>query len=210
MNLRKLFCAFLVIAAGLFMAGSAWGAAGDVVWEKQFNFLPLNQVVINANIASATTLVICGFAKYYDNSPGQIGFIKAFDIATGNPRWEKTLTLGNTGNGFGVMALNNDVLIVRGGYSDTANPPNLPFTLNKTFIRGYQVDTGQQLWEDLREWQVNSMGNPPGPAAAIVANNLVFMYFSPISPSGATLGDCIIRAYQSRNAGVPSAILLDD
>jgi len=73
-----------------------------------------------------------------------VGFIKAYDVASGNIKWEKTLTLGASSNGFGTVVINGDIALVRGAYSSISGNPPIP-TVSKSFIRAYQVDTGELL-----------------------------------------------------------------
>ena len=138
-----------------------------------------------------------------------MGFIKAFDVATGDIKWEPTLTLGASSNGFGSIVINGDIALVRGSYSSCSGSPPVP-TLLKSFIRAYLVDTGALLWEVLRDFEITPTPTGPGIATTLTANNRVFTFFAPVNTSGTiNYGTFFVRAYQVRNVLVQSMLLLD-
>lgn len=208
MNRWKAVSLCLVMAWGLFVPGSVWGAAGDQLWETPFTFLPqYDTITINYTALSATTYILTGNARNSDGTGGMLGFIKAFDVATGEIKWDKTLTLGANSNNFGGVAINGDIALVRGGYA-TGLPPTP--TVLKSFIRAYHADSGQLLWEVLRDFEASSTPNSVGLPITLTANNRVFTFFNTIKADGtADFSTIFVRAYQVRNVYVQSMLLLD-
>jgi hypothetical protein len=206
MNRWKTVSFCLVMAWGLLVPGLALGAQGDLLWEKQFTFLPqYNTITINYTALSSTTYILTGNAKNADATGGMLGFIKAFDVATGDIKWEKTLTLGANSNSFGGVAINGDIAIVRGGYA-TGVPP----TVLRNLIRAYQVDTGELLWEVVRDFESSATPNSVGLPITLTANNRVFTFFTIVKADGTTdFSTIFARAYQVRNVFVQSMLLLD-
>ena len=206
MNRWKAVGLLLVMAWGLFVPGSAWGAAGDLSWEKQFTFLPqYDNIMINGLALASTAYIVSGTATHSDGTSGTVGFIKAYDVATGDIKWEKTLTLGATGNGFGNIAINGDIALVRGSYS-SGTPPN--FTLFKAFIHAYNADSGKLLWEVLLDSEVTPPNSVPQTPSLIMGNNRAFSIFTPYTSNG--YHDTIsVRAYQLRNVALQTMLLLD-
>jgi hypothetical protein len=200
------------MACGLLVPGWAWGAQGDLLWEKQFTFLPqYDTITVNSTALSATRYIISGNARNADGSGGSLGFIKAFDVVNGDIKWEPTLTLGASSNSFGSIVINGDIAIVRGGYNTGSGAPPV-FTLFKHLIRGYLADTGQQLWEVLRDFEVSPSSAPVTHTTHTTqtANNRVFTFFTPVSTSGiANYSIFYVRAYQVRNAALQTMLLLD-
>jgi hypothetical protein len=201
----------LVMAWGLFVPGLALGAQGDLLWEKQLTFLPqYDTITINYTALTNTSYMISGSARNSDYSAGQVGFIKAYDVATGDIKWEKTLTLGATGNGFGSIAVNGDIALVRGSYSSSSGSPPV-YTLVKSFIRAYQVDTGVLLWEVLRDFEGSPTQSGTLTFTTLTANNRVFTFFAAINASGTTnYGTFFVRAYQVRNITMAPMLLLEE
>jgi hypothetical protein len=209
MNRRRILSLVLVIAIGLLPAGPARAAAGDQLWETTFDFLPeYNHIQVAAMVASPTAFIICGYAKHWDAVAGAIGFIKAFEVAQGALKWEKTLTLGANSNTFHAMTLDGDLLFVLGGaISAAATPPG--YSLFKSFRRCYNADTGQQLWEVIADLEASPNVGPAGPLHIVVANNRVFNLAIPLNNDGTPVGNCKVRAYQARNASLPASLLLE-
>jgi hypothetical protein len=199
----------LVMACGWLVPIPVWGAAGDPLWEKQFTFLPqYDTITINSTALSATRYILSGIARNADGSGGSLGFIKAFDVVNGDIKWEPTLTLGASANSFGSIVINGDIAIVRGAYNTGSGSPPV-FTVFKNFIRGYLADTGEQLWEVLRDFEVT-----PTPAPVVhstqTANNRVFTFFAPVTTSGiVNNGTFYVRAYQVRNVALQTMLLLE-
>jgi hypothetical protein len=206
MNRWKALSLLLVVSWGLFIPGSAWGAAGDLLWGKQFSFLPqYDTITINYTALSATSYIITGNARNSDGTGGVVGFIKAFDVATGNIKWDKTLTTGANNNNFGGVVINNDVVMVRGGYV-TGVPP----TVFKNFIRAYQADSGNLLWEVERNFEASATPNSVGMPITLTANNRVFTFLSTVKTDGTPdYSTIFVRAYQVRNVVDQSILLLE-
>jgi hypothetical protein len=198
----------LLLICGWLVTGPAWGAQGDLLWEKQFTFLPTyDTITINSTALSATRYILSGIARNA-SGPGATGFIKAFDVVTGDIKWEDTLTLGATNNSFGSIVVNGDIALVRGAYSTGSGSP-LTFTLFKSFIRGYLADTGQQLWEVLLDFEMTPNVISPG-MTITTANNRVFAFYTPVNTSGvANNSTFFVRAYQVRNAALQTMLLLE-
>jgi hypothetical protein len=131
------------------MTSPVWGGGGDLLWETPFTFLPdYNNINVNSVATSSNSFIISGFANYLDSSGTvigkQIGFIKAFDTAQGNIKWEYTLTLGANGNSFNTLGVESNVVVVNGGSASFSGTPPV-YSLSKGCLRGYNADTGQLL-----------------------------------------------------------------
>jgi outer membrane protein assembly factor BamB len=207
MDRRKAWRFLLVILLGLVVPGSVWGAAGDPLWEQQFTFLPqYDTITINYAALSSTTYILAGNA-YTNGAVGQVGFIKAFDVATGTIKWDKTLSLGTTGNNFGLIAINGDIAIVKGSYISASGST---MTLNKSLMRAYNADTGQLLWEVLHDFEGMPITNGVGITPTLTANNRVFTFAAAMDTSGILNASTVfVRAYQVRNITMPSMLLLE-
>jgi hypothetical protein len=206
MRRRRAGSLLAVILFGLLVSGPAWGAAGDLSWEKQLTFLPqYDNIIISGLALASTTYIVSGTAVHSDATPGSMGFIKAFDVNTGNIKWEKTLTLGDTGNSFGTIAINGDIALVRGIYSSGIPNP----TLLKTFIRAYNADSGELFWEVILDFEVIPPNTTPQTPSLIMGNNRAFSVFTPYTSNGFhhTIS---VRAYQLRNITPPMLLLLDN
>lgn len=209
MNRKRALCLLMVIAGVLLIAGSVWGAAGEQLWEKKFNFLPqYNSIQVSGMATSSTSLIVYGFARNDSTGIG-MGFIKAFDVDSGNIKWEDTLSVGATGNSFTGLALYGEIALVRGGGSSlSGNPP--VYTFNRNILRAYHADTGQQLWEIAKDWEKTPSEQVAGPPNIVAANNRVFNILDEIDTSGKWTGICTVRAYQVKNVGIePTMLLLD-
>jgi hypothetical protein len=210
MNKWKAVSLLLVMACGLSVPGPVWGAAGDQLWETPFTFLPqYNTITVNYTTLSATRYIVSGYAKNSDGAGGQVGFIKAFDVVTGDIKWEHTLTIGATGNGFGVIMINGDLALVRGSYGSSSGSPPI-FTLFKNFIRAYNTDDGQLVWEVLLDFEAAPNTTPRALNPAPIANNRVFTCFTSVNSSGVPEGGKVFaRAYQLRNVALQTMLLLN-
>jgi hypothetical protein len=211
MNRRRAWCVSCILAGALLMTGSAWGAAGDQLWETPFNFLPTyNTTLINGMSVSSTSLIVCGTAFYSDSSGAQIGksigFIKAFDVATGAVKWGYTLEVGGNNNGFGQLAVANDIVLVKGSSGTFSGSPAV-FTLNKNYLRAYAADNGALLWEVVKDFEATPSTNPPGFTNVVVAKNRAFTVPGQVDINGKRTGICYARAYQVQ-AGEASLPLL--
>lgn len=211
MKRRRVLGLVVVMLAGVLLASSAWGAAGDPLWEQSFDFLAdgYNQILVWAMVASPTTLYLAGQARHYDNSQGAIGFLKAFDAATGTPKWDKILTTGASYNNLYALTLDGNLLLVRGAATtySTSYPP--VYSLYKTYLRCYQAESGQQLWEVTTDFNSNPINGFNGPLQLLVANNLVYNLFAPVNTASVPDGTCLVRAYQERNVVVQNSLLLE-
>jgi hypothetical protein len=131
----------LVILSLLLGANSTWGAPGDLLWETNFNFLPDYEWIPSPPRVdvSSSLVIIGGNALPNQDSSSSVLFIKAFGIAKGDLKWERT---------FPTHALNKLNIIGKLlylEYQDTGN-----------FIHSsgyYDITTGKLLWEKTIEHQ---------------------------------------------------------
>ncbi len=201
-----------VLAVSLWAAGSlrAATAPGDMVWPQAqiITFTGCDTILIGAVAASNNALIVCGTAFKQAIDTGDIGFIKAFDQATGNVKWQQTLTTGTNRNSFNSLALIGNTVVVE-GYSSTYTLVNNDYiyTLNQTALWAYNADTGDLLWGP-----VNKTAAPTnlGPNNIITANNKVFVVRKEQGYNFyGTTGNCIVEAYQVGAASLaPLSLLL--
>jgi hypothetical protein len=93
------------------------------------------------------------------------------------------------------MALDRDLLITKEiSYTSHA--------LNRTTLKFYVAETGQQLWAVPMDY-VHSFGVG---VFAIVANNRVFSVVIPVDPVGNQTGTIVVRAYQEQNVPVQTIL----
>jgi len=204
-----------VLAGSLFLAGPLWSATAPL-WTTPFNFQAqgskYNTINVYAVAASTNSLIVCGTAfDLFAWDSGQLGFIKAFDLATGQLKWEDTLTAGASQNNFSSLSIAGNTVLVDGySCSYTYNPSTGldTYTLNKSFLRAYNADAYHLLWEVAQDAAtLNS-----GPNNIITANNKVFVVRNEkgfYDSSGST-GNCIVQAYQMGTVNVPVITLLLD
>ncbi len=203
MKIRKIVCIVMAIAMSMLMGTAVWGAVGgDILWEKTISYAPqYNQVFSGGSIASPTSFIVTGYAKNADGTGGQLAFLKAYDVATGNFKWGGDLTLGTT-NSINSLGLNGNICLVR-NFSMTPTgqaPPALPYSLFRTVIQAYNADTGALLWENPEDYF--------GPSGFTVPNTPVFQslpnrFFVTGNYVDYTTGQAqqstlIVRAYQDR------------
>lgn len=210
MNYRR-GVVYLILAASLFICGGqAWGALGDPLWEKTINYTGYDTTMPYALAATSNTLIVCGTASIQSTFTNSIGFIRAYDIVTGNIKWQGTsLTLASTQdannhNTFLTIRTNGNIAMVLGtAMSESDGYPGTIY-LNKTILRAYVADTGQLLWENIKD------GNAvyPGPIM-LTTNNLVFITGTD-TPYGLPPSIAWVRAYQVPNTGLQSPLLLLD
>jgi len=211
-RIRGLACGILVVA--LLFVSPAWGAGGDLLWETPFTFSPENNnIIVNGVGASATSLIICGIANNLDSNGVQIGksigFIKAFDVSTGIIKWDKTLTLGANANGFSTLVVDGNVVLVNGSsMSFTGNPP--VYSLFRSILRSYNADTGQFLWEVIKDFESSAFLNPPTLTPITVANNRAFVVKTVVDSNGKKTGSSIARAYQVKTVTLPLSMLMEN
>ena len=217
MKLRKVFCLVLVLAFGLLMGNAVWGfQGGDIIWEKTISFTgsspSYNIVTITSSVVSQAAYIVAGNAKNSDGTNGQIAFIKAFNLDTGDPKWEWILTQGVTNNinGFG---FNGDLVLVR-GFSQTTSgeaPPAPPFTLYKTIIRAYNANTGALVWEKPEDFFTPQMFVVPNTPLFQSLPNRFFATGLYVDPATGAMqpSTVVVRGYQVRNVILQTSLLLD-
>jgi outer membrane protein assembly factor BamB len=206
----------LALVAGISWGTIAWGAPGDPLWETTFNYLPnYNQIEVSAMAATSNTLIVCGDA-FNQQLTGELdinslGFIRAYDVASGNLKWQGVpliLAATNTPgaqdsnfNRFDQIILKGNIAMVCGSaFSYTFNGVNTVTNLRKTVVRAYNADTGQLLWENVRDGNHFTGGAAlttlPGSDRAFTAGQLD------------DAGNGFVRAYQIPGGSPPSLPLL--
>ena len=156
MNRARFWRVALALAGMLLLASSAWGAAGDLLWEKQFSIPLYSSITINAMSVSQTSVIVCGNASGGPVTPMQVGFVKGFDVATGNLKWEYELISGSQSNNLYAITIDGSIALVLGTYSGMLQNPPTP--VSKCFLRACNADTGQILWQT--EKDMVQMGMP--------------------------------------------------
>jgi outer membrane protein assembly factor BamB len=220
MNYRRaLACSFLIVS--LLWSGLVWGENGAPIWEQTFDYLPNYDVVnISCLAASSSTLVVCGSASKTTSNSGQavvsLGFIRAYDVVTGKPKWQGTqLTLASTQgainqNNFGNIIVNGNIAMVQGvAYSFTINSqePWQTLILSKTILRAYNINTGQLLWENIKDGFSDVMQG----TNTFTMSNLVFIGGSDKPAISAfTPNSAWVRAYQVPGTNLQGLSLLLD
>lgn len=212
MNRKKAYCLVLALAWVLLFTGSAWGTAKEPLWQTPFDFLTPDQyssIVIYGMGVSPTMLIVCGGAAN-TSTKFEMGFIKAFDISTGIIKWEDTLPAGDfKQNAFTSLAMAGDIVTVRGGRRNyTGSPP--PYTAYINILRAYNVSDGQMLWEASTDWEKAPTDYILGPVDVLVSNNRVFSILDEVDSYGVRTGICTVRAYQIKNIGTQTYLLLDE
>jgi outer membrane protein assembly factor BamB len=211
---ERAFCLVLAMAGLIMITGPLWGAQGDLLWEQQLTFLPqYDYININSVALSSTTYIISGTAGA-TNQPGVqgFGFIRAFDVATGNIKWEKTLSLGTYTNAFGEVVIYGNIALVRAAYSNCTitpgNPSTYNFTLFKYLLQAYNADTGQFLWENVQDFETSKVSSQSAPL--LTGNNRVFFTYAKVNSDGTRdESTCFVRAFQIKNVMVPTSLLLE-
>jgi hypothetical protein len=214
---RFVVCSFLVVS--LLCGGQAWGAAGDPLWEQTFNYLPNYDITSPyALAASSSTLIVCGRALKYSSDPSQVslGFIRAYDVVTGNPKWQGTpLTIASTEGAYNVnyfdsIIVNGNIAMVQGGAvsytQNTEGPPWQTLHLSKTILRAYNIDTGQLIWENIKDGVAYYMQG----ANTLTTDKRVFMSGGE-NPLNLPPSSGWVRAYQIPGTALqaPLSLLLD-
>ena len=158
------------IAFMVFLTTSAWGAAGDQLWETEFTIPNYSDPHITALSVTPTAVIVCGYASMGTDpfQPMQIGFAKAFDLATGKLKWEQNLILGSSTNSFTAISTSGGIALLMGNSYGWL--PDLPTTLSKAVVRACNADTGQVLWETQKD-----IYNPMTPVS-FVAISLAYGY----------------------------------
>jgi len=200
-----------IVAGSLLLAGPLWSAT-DPLWTKTFNFQLNNCAIVVGGVAASTTaLIVCGTAYNAAIDTGDIGFIKAFDLVTGDLKWQDTLTAGANRNGFYSLAVVGNTVLVD-AYSSSYDPASFIYTLNQSTLRAYNADaTGGSTISPI--WVVPQNAAPLnfGPTNLVTANNRVFVVRQEngvSDPAGS--GNCIVQAYQVGAPIVaPTSLLLE-
>jgi outer membrane protein assembly factor BamB len=212
MNYRRgLVTLFMVFS--LFWAGQVWGAAGDQLWETEFNCSPYNsKLVLTALSVTQTSLIVCGYAE--GSTPGvppQMGFVKAFDLTTGNLKWQNNLTLGSSSNIYYSISADGGIVLLMGTSYGWVNEP-IPSTLSKAVIRAFNADTGEVIWETQKNLYhsnetITTTLYLPFMAAA---NNRTYLATTVDTNASMRSDKCILSAFQTKNVSVPTSLLLLD
>ncbi|MCX5890595.1 MAG: hypothetical protein NTY36_14280 [Deltaproteobacteria bacterium] len=185
-----------VLAGSLFLAGPLWSATGPL-WEQKFTLPNCDTIWVEAVAASTNTCIVCGIAFDSTKATGDIGFIKGFDVATGNLKWQDTLTTDADHNGFDSLAVVGNTVLVD-GFSYSYNVDQNVYTVNQSTLRAYNADaTGGGTISPI--WTVTQNTTPLnfGPPNLVTANNRVFVVRQEKGlgdPTGT--GNCIVQAYE--------------
>lgn len=176
----------LLILGILAGANSTWGAGGDLVWEKTFNVSPNNPYMSSLAVSSTvcivnTTALVPGtlFNEY-------VGYIKAYNMATGDLKWDRTLT-GVDFSSDSIIGIDNNIVYIRDGST----------------LGAYDANTGQPLWEKNLPLGGSFHMYLPVP----LVNNRIFLLGRGVGDS-----EVVLRVYQAKNvdqSGTNSLLLLN-
>lgn len=194
MNPKRILLISLVILSLIVGTNSVYGAGGDY-WEKTITFSPSFPYIYNKYLAlSPTVCIVYGQAAQSSGSPsGQvIAFIKVYDIATGNLKWDRTLTSGTVKNSY-QLVLDRDAVYI----SSTILPQN------QYILGAYNANTGTPIWEKSLDIEVHNIDHMAVPLAS---NRVCTLGLTADSSS------IILRSYQGQNiSSVPAnSLLLDE
>jgi hypothetical protein len=219
MKLNRVMVLVAVMVGSLFLANSVQAyVAGDLIWGQAFNFQGCNTIEIRAVAASSNSLIVCGTAYNSAIDTGDLGFIKAFDQVTGQPKWEQSLTAppegvgGQNRNTFNSLTVMGSTVLVEGyssSYTYDAGTDLYTYTLNQSTLRAYNADTGGSMWGPINQ---NAAPQNLGPTNIVAANNRVFVVRNEKAyhDVSGTTGDCIVQAYQVGTPIVaPTSLLLE-
>jgi hypothetical protein len=79
----------LVILSAIVWTNSVYGAGGDLLWKNTFTVpSPYNVITCDITLSSTLCIVYGQYINYGTTTP--IGYIKVYDISTGNLKWERT------------------------------------------------------------------------------------------------------------------------
>jgi outer membrane protein assembly factor BamB len=192
------------------LATSAWGGAGDKLWETEFNLPIYSNLTITALSASQTSVIICGYASGAASTPMQIGFVKAFDVTTGSLKWEHDLMLGSQTNSYTAISTDGGIALVMGtAYGMNNNTPN---PLSKAIIRACDADTGQFLWEtqkDIYQMAAPMATSSTYPFMATSNNRTYLAVIAPKVGMPGMAGNCIVYAFQTKNVFTTNLLLME-
>jgi outer membrane protein assembly factor BamB len=195
MKLSKLFCIVLLIE---FFKVGGLAAGGDVLWENPFKvgfFNPSTNVLV-----SGQRLFVAGYAVRFDaqaNAVHSDGFLNAYNISSGAPVWSKVWGLPAPFFDFVVgLGMSNQALFVA-GYSDgeDGNGGTLP---RRTFLRKYDPQTGNLLWEKRVGGQLSGQSYFASSMAVIEGK----VFVSGGVSSEAIGGQGFTRAYSTTNGAL--------
>jgi outer membrane protein assembly factor BamB len=192
---RTILFMSLVILSLLVGENSAYGAGGTLLWEKDIHILPTYPFLDSEQLAvSSIVCIISGVAKKDDSEPypaaNGMAFIKAYDMTSGNLKWERTLLLDNRYQGWvhKIIINGNIAYIYMYNYSE-----------NKYTLGAYNASTGQTLWENITDYRIATIVNTY-PDLTLVNDRIIGYY------------NGIIRVYQAKDessSAINSLLLLD-
>ena len=210
MTITRIIRVALAIAGMLLVASSVWGSSGDSLWKIDFTIPNYPSITITAMSVSQTSIIICGTASG-GMTPQQIGFVKAFDVATGGLRWDHELMLGSQSNSYTAITVEGGIALVLGtAYGGWIPDPPPGHTFSKSIVRACYADTGLFLWENQQDiYQMAPMPIASFPPFMATANNRTFLA-GVISTGAALPGTCVVQAFQLKSAqGAATMLLLD-
>ena len=164
---------------------SVYGAAGDLLWEKTIT-PPAPYIYVSATVSLSSNL--CVISGIFDDAfpPNtSVGFIKVYDISTGNLKWQRvTPTILGTTSGYNLI-LDGNILYIIPLYSN----------ITPTEFGAYNANNGQLLWEKTASYYPNLTMNRVTPPP----DNKLFV----ISPS-ADRTSANLKVYQVQNVTSPA------
>jgi outer membrane protein assembly factor BamB len=203
MNRKSTFVTSLVMFLTLILVSSSWGAAGTLLWHNNFNFLPEYDMISPSVTFSPTICIVYGQVQKSDYSVAPLGFIKVFDMSTGNLKWEHSLKLGADDNYLSDIVIDGSIIYMQSyssSYTSSYDPEthitSRNYTLNRTVFGAYNANTGNPIWENTVDNFSGSLA--ANPALPQINNRMVIVGSE--NPSGfGPSGDCIVSVYQAKN-----------
>ena len=197
----------LVLLVTLVGVNSAPAAAGKLLWQKNFNLLPdYDMIFPSLPVFSSPLCIVSGQAAKSDWSVGAVGFIKVYDMATGDLKWQRTLNLGASNNYFSDIVIDGNLVYMQSysgsyynTYDDETEITSRVYVLNRTVFGAYDANTGVPVWEETADNFSGSLA--ANPALPKIINRLVVVGCE--NPSGfGPSGDCLVKVYQAKDIDI--------
>lgn len=220
---RRLLIAVVIIGI-TFLATSAWGAAGDQLWEVQLTVpTDFTSFRLTGLAVSSTAVIVCGYnytvTDFSVSNPQLVskamGFVKAFDVATGRLKWEDYSTFELSSSFCYGIYLSGNTAIARWNALDLSTElygyiPNMD---GKYVFRAYNVDSGKILWDNYKPMHSNVLPTtsslPSSSVQPVVSGNRIFSVLSyPTSLSPLPAYKTVLQAIQISNVANASSLLL--
>jgi outer membrane protein assembly factor BamB len=209
MNKKRIFSISLICWAIFSEPGLGWAAPGDILWQQNFHFhgQKYDQIKPYEIAASPSTVLVCGAAMKTDGTGYTLGFIKAFDAATGTLKWDSILVAGVQQNEINGIIIDGNTAYVQSyseSYTDDNStiPPTRKYTLNQSWLTAYNLDTGNILWNREQDNFI-SVG---GGLKPVLVRNRIFQVGTEADGKGSS-GNCMVRCIQANlNGGTVAAV----